>query len=118
MMVTVWGSAPWIAVSMGALALAVLLTLALTGPRMKDMGRALAEEKGQLSQAVYNAAHHPLLLISVQVRMAIALGIVFLKTTKPDLSGSLLIIGVAIVLGLASALPLRRHAQAQHVSAQ
>lgn len=118
LMATVWGSTPWIAISMGALVLAVMLTLALTGPRMKAMGRALAAQKGQLSQAFYNAAHHPLLLISVQMRMAIALGIVFLKTTKPDLFGSLLIIGVALVLGFVSALPLRRQAQVQQASAQ
>ena len=44
----------------------------------------------------------------MQTRVAIALGLVFLKTAKPDLTGSLLTIGVAIVLGLASALPMVR----------
>jgi hypothetical protein len=118
MMATVWGSTAWIAVSMVALALAVLLGLALTGPRMKTLGQALAAGKGQMTQAFSNAAQHPLLLISVQTRMAIALGVVFLKTTKPDLGGSLLIIGIATVLGIASALPLRRHAQVPQASAQ
>jgi hypothetical protein len=40
--------------------------------------------------------------------VAITLGIVFLKIVKPDLDGSLLTIGVAIVLGIASALPMPR----------
>ena len=118
MMATVWGSTAWIAVSMGALALAVLLGLALSGPRMKALGQALAAGKGQLTQAFTSAAQHPLLLISVQTRMAIALGIVFLKTTKPDLAGSLLIIGVTLALGIVSALPLRRNAQVRQASAQ
>jgi hypothetical protein len=34
------------------------------------------------------------------------LGIVFLMTAKPDLGGALLTIGVAIVLGLATSLPM------------
>jgi hypothetical protein len=45
--------------------------------------------------------------------VAIALGIVFLKTTKPDLIGSLITIGVAILLGLVSALPVPRRVGAQ-----
>jgi hypothetical protein len=48
--------------------------------------------------------------------VAIALGIVFLKTAKPDLGESVLTIGVAIVLGFASALPMPRHEQAQEGS--
>ncbi len=36
---------------------------------------------------------------------AIAMGIVFLMTFKPDLKGSLLAIAVAAVLGLVTALP-------------
>jgi len=57
--------------------------------------------------------HHPLLWIAIQTRVAIALGIVFLMTVKPDLSRSLLTIGVAIVLGLVSALPIRGRERAQ-----
>jgi hypothetical protein len=45
--------------------------------------------------------------------VAIALGIVFLKIAKPDLGGSLLTIGVAIVLGLASTLLVLRGERAR-----
>jgi uncharacterized membrane protein YqjE len=44
----------------------------------------------------------------VQTRTAIALGIVFLMTVKPDLIGALVTIGTAVVLGLASAFPIWR----------
>jgi hypothetical protein len=44
------------------------------------------------------------------------LGIVFLKITKPELAGSLLAMGVAIVLGLASTLQLTRGEQAHEES--
>src|SRR6185503_19225150 len=41
MMATVWGPVAWIAVSLGALILMVVLALALSGPRMAAIGRAL-----------------------------------------------------------------------------
>lgn len=108
MMATAWGAVAWITVTLGALVLVIVLSLVLTRPRMAAIGHALASQKGQSSQFIHNLANHSLLWISIQTRVAIALGIVLLKTVKPDVGGSLLIIGVAIVLGLASALPMRR----------
>ncbi len=113
MMVMVWGVVAWISVTMGALVLVILLSLMLTGPRMAAVGRALATGKGTLSTTFHSLASHPLLLISINTRVAIALGIVLLKTAKPGLAGSLLTIGVAIALGIAAALSLPRREQAQ-----
>ncbi len=117
MMLTVWGGAGWVIVSLGALVLMIALSLTLTGPRMAAIGRALATAKGPLSKTFQSLASHPLLWISIQTRIAIVLGIVFLKTAKPDWSESLLTIGVAIVLGIASALPVSRREQAPAGSA-
>ncbi len=117
MMATVWGGVAWIFVSLGALVLVIVLTLTLTGPRMAAIGQALTTELGPVSRTLQNLVNHPLLWISIQTRVAIALGIVFLKTAKPDLGGSLLTIGVVIVLGLASALPVPRRVRAQEGSA-
>jgi hypothetical protein len=108
LMATAWGRVPWLVVTVGSLVVVIVLSLALSGPRMAAIGRALATEQGALSHTFHRVANHPLLWISIQTRVAITLGIVLLKTVKPDLSGSLLIIGVAIVLGLASALPMPR----------
>lgn len=116
MMLTDWGGVAWIYVSLGSLVLVIALSMALTGPRMAAIGRALATEKGLFSQTYFRLANHPLLWISIQTRVAIALGVVFLKIAKPDLSGSLLTVGVAIVLGLASALPRPRRELAQEGS--
>jgi hypothetical protein len=116
-MVTDWGGVAWFYVSLGALVLVIVLSVTLTGPRMTAIGQALSTEKVPLSQTFHSLANHPLLWISIQIRVAIALGIVFLKTTKPDLGGSLITIGVAIVLGLASALPMPRRERAQAGSA-
>ena len=87
MMLTVWGGVPWVIVSLGALVLVIVLSVALTGPRMAVIGQALATEKVPLSQTFHNLANHPLLWISIQTRVAIVLGIVFLKTAKPDSGG-------------------------------
>jgi D-alanyl-lipoteichoic acid acyltransferase DltB (MBOAT superfamily) len=113
MTMTDWGGTAWIYVTLGALILLIVLSVALTGPRMATIGRALATEKEPLSQTFLSLVNQPLLWISIQTRAAIALGIVFLKTTKPDLVWSLVTIGVAIVLGLASALNMPRREQSQ-----
>jgi hypothetical protein len=114
MMVKVWGGAAWIYATLGSLFLVIALAQGITAPRMAAIGKALATEKGPLSASFYSLANHPLLWISLQTRAAIALGIVFLKIAKPDSGGSLLTIGVAIVLGLVSTLyqPRRERVQA------
>ena len=117
MMATVWGGVAWVIVSLGALALVIVLSVALTGPRMAAIGQALATEKGAVSRTFHSLANHPLLWISIQTRVAIALGIIFLKIAKPDWGGSLITIGVAIVLGVASALTMPRRERAQEGSA-
>ena len=95
---TVWGGVAWIAVALGAMVLMAVLGAALSGPRMAAIGRAV--ENGPLAPVP-----DPLLWVSMQTRVAVALGIVFLMTVKPDLNGSLLTIAVAAVLGLIAALP-------------
>ena len=113
LMVTVWGCEAWIIVTVGSLVLVIALAQVVTAPRMMAIGRTLATEKVPLSQTFYSLANQPLLWISIQTRATIALGIVFLKIAKPDLGGSLLTIGVAIVIGVASALPMPRRERAQ-----
>ncbi|NIM50213.1 MAG: hypothetical protein GTO22_13335 [Gemmatimonadales bacterium] len=113
MMLIMWGRAPWTMVTIGSLVLVIVLSVALSKPRMMAIGRALATKKGPVSQTFQNLVNDPILWISIQTRVAIALGIVFLKIAKPDLAGSLLTIGVAIVLGLASTLPVPRRERAQ-----
>ena len=105
MMATAWGGVAWIIVALGTLVLLVVLGLALTGPRMAAIGRSMTAENGPVSSTLHSLLHDPILWISMQTRAALALGIVFLMTVKPELGGALLTTGVAMVLGLASALP-------------
>ena len=116
MIVTYWGGKPWIIVTMGSLLLVIALAQVLTAPRMAAIGGALPMEKGSVSQTFHNLVNQPILWISIQTRVAIVLGIIFLKIAEPGLGGSLLAIGVAIVLGVASALPMFRRVRVQEGS--
>jgi hypothetical protein len=113
MMARVWGPEPWLSVTLGSLGLLIGLTVALTRPRMRAIGRALAAGHGQMSPTFRGLVNHPLLWVSIQTRAAVTLGIILLKIAKPELGGSLLIVGVALVLGVASALPMLRRKPAQ-----
>jgi hypothetical protein len=117
MMATVWGGVAWITVTLGVIVLMIILGMVITGRRMAAIGGVKAE-RGPLSPTLHHLLHDPLLWISMQTRAAMALGIVFLMTVKPDPGGSLLTIGVAIVLGLASALPIPGRERVQEEPAE
>jgi hypothetical protein len=105
MMHTVWGAVAWIIIVLAAMVLVAGLAV-LNGRRLAAIGRAAATESEALSPAFQQRLQDPVLWTSIQSRVAMALGIIFLMTVKPDLSGSLLTIGIAAVLGLASAGPV------------
>jgi hypothetical protein len=108
MMATGWGGVAWLVVTVGSLSLLIGLAAGLTRPRMKAIGRALATGHGPHSPVFQGLVNHPWLWASIQARVAVTLGIILLKIAKPNLGGSLLIVGVALVLGIASARPVRR----------
>ena len=106
MTATSWGwRAGWTPVALAALVLLAALGAALTGQRMAALGRATAAARGPLSPDLRQRLRDPLLWTSARTRAAIAVGIVFLMTVKPNLEGALLTIGVAALLGLATAVP-------------
>jgi hypothetical protein len=111
------GWVPWLLVVIGALVLLIVLTRVLTAPRMAAIGQAFAMDKGSVSQTFQSLINDPMLWISVHTRAAIVLGIILLKIATPGLGGSLFTIGVAVVLGVASAWPMRRPMQVRQGSA-
>lgn len=117
MMAAAWHGAAWIIVTLGAI---VLMIVAMVPARrgMAAIGKTAGTERGAVSPALSQLLHDPLLEISLQTRVAMTLGIVFLMTTKPGWGGSLLSMAVAIVLGLASAWSLPRRAQVQEGQAR
>jgi hypothetical protein len=113
MMLTEWGPEAWIIASLGSVVLMIAFAIALTRPRMAAIGQALATEKRPVSQTLHSLASHPLLWISIQTRVALLLGILLLMIAKPEWGGTLITTGVAIVLGIASALPVFRRERTQ-----
>ncbi|MCL5995060.1 MAG: hypothetical protein M1546_03265 [Chloroflexi bacterium] len=112
MTATTWGWVPWIVVALASMLLFPVLG-ALSGMRLARVGQAAAAERGSLSTALRDQLRHPLFLTSIRMRTALALGIVFLMTVKPGLAGAVIAISVAVVLGLASALPAWNRARVQ-----
>jgi len=105
MTATAWRGAAWISIAFAAIILIAVVGAAISGRRMAAIGPAVAAESGRLSPALRQRLGDPLLWASIQTRVAISLGVVFIMTVKPGLAGSLLTIGLAAILGLASALP-------------
>jgi Predicted integral membrane protein (DUF2269) len=122
MAITAWGLLTgWILVGLISLILIAPLGTAFIEPRRRAIDR-LAQEApdGPLPQSLEQRTHDPVLLTALQTVTALLLGIVFLMTTKPDLVGSLIVMAVALVLGVASGALVSRatHTSAQDTAAQ
>ena len=83
-----------------------MIVLALIRPQLAAIGRTLTAEQGVISPTLTLQLRHPGLWLAMQTRFALALGIVYLMTVKPDLISSLLAMIVFVGLGLVSVLPL------------
>ena len=76
---------------------------ALIEPRKRAIDRLAREAPaGPLPQSLEQRTHDPVLLTALLTIATLLLGIVFLMTTKPALTGSLIVIAIALALGLAS----------------
>jgi hypothetical protein len=92
----------WIAAGLlGFLAIAVL-GAAVTGRRMMVVGPALGRAEGPLSGEPLRLAGDRGLTTSYAMRLAIAIGIVWLMTIKPEFAGSVLVLIAAAAIGLAA----------------
>jgi hypothetical protein len=109
MMVSSWGLVPWLAVALATLVILAAVNIVVSRPRMQALERSLDE--GGL--AFQHAIRHPLLWAAMYVRIALALGIVFLMAVKPDTAGALLAVAVAALVGLAGALTWPRRGRTQ-----
>jgi hypothetical protein len=93
----------WIAVTLISLLLMIALGAGLIGPRMRAMVLSTRETPdGSLPSQLSARIHDPLLFTVLLIQALLLLGIVFLMTTKPGLAGSIIVMGVVLVLGVAS----------------
>ena len=110
MALTTWSlKTGWIEVALVSLVLIVPLSTAFIEPRRRAIERLAREAPdGPLPQELEQRTHDPVLLTALQTVAALLLGIVFLMTTKPELTGSLIVMAVALALGLTSGVLVSR----------
>jgi hypothetical protein len=100
----------WILVALISLILMVPTTAALIAPRRSAIVKQLAREApgGELSEALERHIDDPVLATVCTTVLTLLLGLVFLMTTKPNLVGSLIVMVVALLLGLAAGVLISR----------
>lgn len=95
------GSMSWVTLGLAGLFALGALSGSVTGKHMRRVHRELANGTGEeRTSRVRALVRQPRLWISLQLRTAIALGVVFLMTNKPGWLGSLLVMGGAVALAL------------------
>ena len=99
MTATVVGWTAWILVGLASFVVIAALGGISNGRSLPAIERALQTDTGPISDALRQSMSAPILAASVRVRTALALGIVFLMTTKPDVVGALVVIAVAAAVG-------------------
>jgi hypothetical protein len=80
------------------------ILVALIAPRRSAIVKQLAREApgGELSGTLEQHLDDPVLATACTTVLVLLLGLVFLITTKPNLAGSLIVMVVALLLGLAA----------------
>ena len=105
MTATVVGWTAWILVALASFVVIAALGGISSGRSLPAIERALQTETSPISDALRQRMSAPILAASVRVRTALALGIVFLMTTKPDVLGAVIVIVVAAALGVVASRP-------------
>ena len=97
----------WMRTSYAAIVLMAVFGGPVARPRMRALLRAAEDVSDRAISAVRAAASDALLRASVRVRVAFGLAVVYLMIGKPDLSESLLVLGAAAILAIATSVPRR-----------
>ncbi len=104
----VWQAA-WIVVALGMLVVFVPLFPFILGRRLNEIHNATRTETSEeIPPVLARRIQDTVLLGTLRLVTALSLGIVFLMTLKPDRTGSLVTVGITLILGLAIAFPTHR----------
>ena len=100
---------PWIDVSLGGLILLSAIGGGVLGKRMRALGPQLGRAgDGQLDAALASQVRDPALWIIAQLPPLLAIGVMFVMTTKPSIGLGIIEILVVVALGLLAAAPTSR----------
>lgn len=108
MMITSWRHQTWAGLGLVGMVLMALIGFAITGRRMRVIGRALPANDGPLPATLRERLNDPALRMSASVRVALALGIVFNMSVKPAAAGAVAALVIPAALGAIAAQTPRR----------
>jgi Predicted integral membrane protein (DUF2269) len=103
MVVTAWsGRAEWAGVALVAFLILAIGSALIQGRRMAALRRSAAAqpESAPVTDALWAQAHDAVTWVSVNASVAVAIGIVYLMSLKPDALGSVIALLIALVVGL------------------
>lgn len=100
-----WGEEAWIGLGLLGLVLIGVVGGVLTGRRAAAIERSIPNEAGPIPDSLQRRIDDPVLRLSARLRLAIALGVVFLMSVKPEAPVALAAMGGALALGLILAVP-------------
>lgn len=98
MMAVVWKNAAWITVALIGIVLLAVVGGAVAGRKMKEIKKHVSEEP-HFSAKLRSLLNSNSLIISLKMRTAIFLGIIFLMAAKPDFSGSVITLIISVIAG-------------------
>jgi hypothetical protein len=101
---TRWGHQAWIGLAIPGMVVMAVLGAAVTGRRVKAIATELAVSAGPIPPGLRHRLDDPVLRLSVAIRAALGLGIVFNMAVKPTAGAAFAVMGVALVIGVLSAM--------------
>jgi hypothetical protein len=100
MMSEVWGFNSWIIMAFIGIIINSVLFMNITRRRLRFYLKSSAKEETNLSFEKDAALNDPILWLSVNIRISVIIGIIFLMTIKPEMLWSIVTILSSIILGL------------------
>lgn len=110
----VWGwDTPWAMTTLAALIVISVLGPSINERRIRAIDRAAAQAgDGPVPPSLAARIGDPVLWLSLHTITTVMVGIVWLMTVKPGLTGSLLAMAISVVAGVGAAMPSIQRARA------
>ncbi len=105
-----WGWAPWMMVSFLLWLFLVIQGSVFTGGKITTLRKFLNSSTDIKSSDLNSHIIKLKLLNLLQSRLTVGFGAIFIMTVKPDLAGSLIVVLIAFILGLAPFLSKQKSA--------